>query len=112
MTPERLGLFRVGVEFLGELATDLRRGLVPLDLFAAQPRHAHDRAQLPGLCCYARGTASARSNALVPSRPGCADNCEIPRIFEPATARGFRPEGKQLVFAESALPESSGILDA
>jgi hypothetical protein len=51
---------------------------------------------------------------LVPSRPGCTDNSEIPRILEPAQngSPELRPEGKQLVFGQSALPKSSGILDA
>src|SRR5215469_4170188 len=57
--PERLGLFQVErVEALREPGVDRREhiaGFGALALIAPQPRHAHRRAQLPGLCLLRTG---------------------------------------------------------
>ena len=51
---QRLGLLQIErVEAFGEPAIDWGEkiaGLIPLALIAPEPRHAHRRAQLPGLC--------------------------------------------------------------
>jgi hypothetical protein len=54
LVQQRLGLLQVQrIEALGEPAIDggekIMR-LLPFTLFAPQPRHAHRRAQFPGLC--------------------------------------------------------------
>ena len=54
LVEQRLSLFQIErVEAFGEPAVDRSEqiaGLLPLALIAPEPRHAHCRAQFPGLC--------------------------------------------------------------
>jgi hypothetical protein len=54
LVEERLGLFQIKrVEAFGEPTvhrSEKLAGFIPLALIAPEPRHAHRRAQFPGLC--------------------------------------------------------------